>query len=77
MQCIVPYPPGGPTDLVGRLVAQRALRELGQPLVIENKPGASGMIGSAEVARAPPDGQVFLVNGDVIIPHINGNMHAA
>lgn len=76
VRCIVPYPPGGPTDLVGRVVAQRAQQELGQPLVIENKPGASGTIGSAEVARAAPDGQVLLVNASahVIIPHINRNM---
>ncbi len=76
VRCIVPYPPGGPTDLVGRVAAQRAQRELGQPLVIENKPGASGTIGSAEVARAAPDGQVFLVNASahVIIPHINRSL---
>jgi tripartite-type tricarboxylate transporter receptor subunit TctC len=76
VRCIVPYPPGGPTDLVGRVVAQRAQQELGQPLVIENKPGASGTIGSAEVARAAPDGSVFLVNASahVIIPHINRAM---
>lgn len=76
VRCIVPYPPGGPTDLVGRVVAMRAQQELGQPLVIENKPGASGTIGSAEVARAAPDGGVFLVNASahVIIPHINRSM---
>lgn len=76
VRCIVPYPPGGPTDLVGRVVAQRAQRELGQPLVIENKAGASGTIGSAEVARAVPDGQVLLVNASahVIIPHLNRNL---
>ena len=57
VRCIVPYPPGGPTDLVGRVVAQRAQQELGQPLVIENRPGASGTIGSAEVrARLAPLG---------------------
>jgi tripartite-type tricarboxylate transporter receptor subunit TctC len=76
VRCIVPYPPGGPTDLVGRVVAMRAQQELGQPLVIENKPGASGTIGSAEVARAAPDGQVLLVNASahVIIPHINRSL---
>jgi tripartite-type tricarboxylate transporter receptor subunit TctC len=76
VRCIVPYPPGGPTDLVGRVVAQRAQRELGQPLVIENKAGASGTIGAAEVARAAPDGHVLLINASahVIIPHINRNL---
>lgn len=76
VRCIVPYPPGGPTDLLGRVVTQRAQQELAQPLVIENRPGASGTIGAAEVARAAPDGSVFLVNASahVIIPHINRNL---
>jgi len=76
VRCIVPYPPGGPTDLLGRVVTQRAQQELAQPLVIENRPGASGTIGAAEVARAAPDGSVFLVNtsAHVIIPHINRNL---
>lgn len=73
VRVVIPYPPGGPTDLIGRVVAQRAQRELGQPLVIENKPGASGTIGAAEVSRTAPDGQVFLMNASihVIIPHLN------
>ncbi|NMJ43810.1 tripartite tricarboxylate transporter substrate binding protein [Roseomonas sp. JC162] len=76
VRCIIPYPPGGPTDLVGRVIAQRAQQELGQPLVPENKPGASGTIGAAEVARATPDGQIFLMNASihVIIPHLNRNL---
>lgn len=76
VRVVLPYPPGGPTDLIGRVVAQRAQQELGQPLVIENKPGASGTIGAAEVSRAAPDGQVFLMNASihVIIPHLNPNM---
>ncbi len=76
VRVVIPYPPGGPTDLIGRVVAQRAQQELGQPLVIENKPGASGTIGAAEVSRAAPDGQVFLMNASihVIIPHLNRNM---
>jgi tripartite-type tricarboxylate transporter receptor subunit TctC len=76
VRCIIPYPPGGPTDLVGRVIAQRAQQDLGQPLVPENKPGASGTIGAAEVARAAPDGQVFLMNASihVIIPHLNRNL---
>jgi len=76
VRVVIPYPPGGPTDLIGRVVAQRAQRELGQPLVIENKPGASGTIGAAEVARAAPDGQTFLMNASihVIIPHLNRSL---
>ncbi|MBR0667144.1 tripartite tricarboxylate transporter substrate binding protein [Roseomonas hellenica] len=73
---VVPYPPGGPTDILGRVVAQRLAVDLRQPMVIDNKPGASGVIGSAEVARAAPDGTTFLINASihVIIPHLNRNM---
>jgi putative tricarboxylic transport membrane protein len=53
---IVPYPPGGRTDLVGRASAQYLKGELGQPVVVVNKPGASGVLGAKEVASAAPDG---------------------
>jgi tripartite-type tricarboxylate transporter receptor subunit TctC len=73
---VVPYPPGGPTDILGRVVAQRLALDLGQPMVVENRPGASGVIGSEAVARAAPDGQAFLMNASihVIIPHLNRAM---
>ncbi|HZT27864.1 MAG TPA: tripartite tricarboxylate transporter substrate-binding protein [Pseudolabrys sp.] len=53
---IVPYPPGGRTDLCGRAVAQYLKQELGQPVVVVNKPGAGGVLGAKEVAAADPDG---------------------
>jgi tripartite-type tricarboxylate transporter receptor subunit TctC len=53
---IVPYPPGGPTDAIGRVLAERMGRTLGQPIVIENVSGADGSIGIGRVARAKPDG---------------------
>ena len=56
IKIIVPYSPGGTTDLLARLVAQKMSERLGQPVVIDNKPGANGMIGSDMVAKAPPDG---------------------
>ena len=54
VRCIVPYPPGGPTDLVGRVVAMRAQQELGQPLVIENRAGRVGhdRVGGGGARRA-------------------------
>jgi tripartite-type tricarboxylate transporter receptor subunit TctC len=58
---IVPFPPGGNTDALARLVAQRLTTVLGQPVVVENKPGAGSMLGSQVVARATPDGHTFLV----------------
>lgn len=56
---IVPYPPGGRTDLTARVVAQYLKDELGQPVVVVNKPGASGVLGAKEVARAAPDGHTL------------------
>lgn len=73
---VVPYPPGGPTDILGRVVAARLAVELGQPMVVENRAGASGVIGSEVVARAAPDGTSFLMNASIhlIIPHLNRTM---
>jgi tripartite-type tricarboxylate transporter receptor subunit TctC len=58
---IVPFPPGGLADLVGRPVAEAMARELGQPVVIENKGGAGGGIGMAQAAKAAPDGYTILM----------------
>lgn len=62
IRMVVPYTPGGSIDTVGRLVAEELQKQLGQPVVVDNKPGASGMIGSHEVARAPADGHTLLFN---------------
>jgi tripartite-type tricarboxylate transporter receptor subunit TctC len=69
---ILPYPPGGPTDIMGRVVAQALTRDLPQPVVVENRAGAAGAIGTEAVARAAPDGSTFLVNASahVIVPHM-------
>jgi len=58
---IVPFPPGGVADTVARPMAEALSRELGQPVVIENKPGAGGGIGMAQVAKAKPDGYTVLM----------------
>ncbi|KQT09702.1 Bug family tripartite tricarboxylate transporter substrate binding protein [Ramlibacter sp. Leaf400] len=58
---VVPYPAGGGTDYVARLIGERLSRSLGQPVVVDNKSGAAGGIGVAEVAKAEPDGHTVLV----------------
>jgi tripartite-type tricarboxylate transporter receptor subunit TctC len=57
---IVAYPPGGSTDLLARLLAQKMAPALGQPIIIDNKPGATGQIGTAQAAKSEPDGYTLL-----------------
>src|SRR5207247_4727010 len=57
---IVPFPPGGPTDIVGRLVGQKLSEGIGQPVVVENRPGAGGTVGSTAAAKSAPDGYTLL-----------------
>ena len=56
LKIVVPYSPGGTTDLLARLVGQKLSERFGQPVIVDNKPGANGMIGSDFVAKSPPDG---------------------
>jgi len=57
---IIPFAPGGPTDVVVRLIGPKLGERVGQPVIIENRPGASANIGTALVAKAPPDGHTLL-----------------
>jgi tripartite-type tricarboxylate transporter receptor subunit TctC len=61
LRLIVPFPPGGSTDIVGRIVAQRLSEKLGQQIIVDNRGGAGGTIGTEAAAKAPPDGYTLAV----------------
>ncbi|MGO4331028.1 tripartite tricarboxylate transporter substrate binding protein [Cupriavidus sp. 2TAF22] len=61
LRMVVPYPAGGGTDTVARMIGQRLTEAWGQPVVVDNKPGASGMLGNDIVAKAAPDGYTVLL----------------
>ena len=64
---VLPFPPGGPSDIVMRLAAEKMQVALKQPIVIDNRPGAGGNLGAAEVARAAPDGYTWLWGTDTLV----------
>ena len=73
IRVVLPFPPGGPSDIVMRLAAEKMQVSLKQTIVIDNKPGAGGNLGSAEVARAAPDGYTWLWGTDTLVtvnPHV-------
>src|SRR5687768_1416593 len=67
VRMIIGFPPGGTTDVIGRLLAQELTESLGRAVVIENRPGASGTIGTGVVAKANPDGHTL-----VLVPSTHG-----
>ena len=76
IKIIVPAAAGGPTDFPARLAAQILTPKLGQPVVVENRPGAGGAIGAREVAKAPPDGYTLLMGNTstlAVIPAVSAS----
>lgn len=67
VRVIIPFPPGGTLDTVGRQLAQKLGDQLGQPFVVENRPGGNGSIGADVVARAPADGYTLLFNASTFV----------
>lgn len=67
IRVIVPYPAGGGTDIIARLIGTQLSQRLGQPVVVENKPGASGILGNDTVAKAPGDGYTILMGITAVV----------
>ncbi len=74
LRIIVPFSAGGNTDILARLIGQELTRSLGQPVVVENKPGAAGNIGADYVAKSPPDGYTYVM-GTVGTHAINASLY--
>ena len=77
IRLVVPFPAGGATDLLARAIAQGIGNGFGQPIVVDNRPGAGGTLGSSEVTKAAPDGHTLLMatsSTHSIAPHLNPNL---
>jgi tripartite-type tricarboxylate transporter receptor subunit TctC len=76
IRMIVPYAPGGATDVLARPIAQRLSEQLGQPVIVENRPGANATIGADHVAKSPPDGYAFFLGSIVhyMVPFFSKNV---
>src|SRR3712207_129439 len=72
VRVVIPWPPGGSNDIVGRVIAQKLSESLGQQFIVDNRAGAAGTIGADLVAKGPPDGYTFMVHSatHVANPHL-------
>jgi tripartite-type tricarboxylate transporter receptor subunit TctC len=75
VKLVIPFPPGGPLDIIGRLIAQKASEDWGQSVVVDNRPGAGGNIGADLVAKAPADGYTILM-GALSTHAVNPSLYA-
>lgn len=76
VRLLVPFPPGGPTDVIARILAQGLDAKWGPPVIVENRPGAGTLIATQQIAKAPPDGHLFgmVISAYTINPAIRSNM---
>jgi tripartite-type tricarboxylate transporter receptor subunit TctC len=77
IRIVIPFPPGNTTDIMTRLIGPKMSERLGQPIVVENRPGASGMLGLDFVAKATPDGYILAAGQGgnmVVLPHTSKNI---
>ncbi|HEV7800483.1 MAG TPA: tripartite tricarboxylate transporter substrate-binding protein, partial [Burkholderiales bacterium] len=72
IRLILPFPPGGPTDIVGRLTGQKLAEQVGQSVIPDSRPGASGNVGLELASKSPPDGYTIVLSSPVISlsPHL-------
>src|SRR4029078_8274409 len=73
VRCRIPFPPGGGTDIVGRILAQRLTKALGQPFIVDNRAGAGGTSSTDMVAKAPRDGYTLLASN--ISVEVNASLY--
>ena len=64
VRIVVPFPPGNGADVISRLIGERIAPALGQPVIVENRPGAGSMVGTTFVAKSAPDGYTLLAGGN-------------
>ena len=69
IKIVVPYTAGGNVDITARVISKKLSEQLGQQVIVENRPGASTIIGSQSVAKSPPDGYTLLVTGTITSAH--------
>jgi tripartite-type tricarboxylate transporter receptor subunit TctC len=76
VRIVIPWPPGGSNDVVGRIVAQKLSETMGQQFIVDNRGGASGVIGAESVAKSPPDGYTLMIHSATHVsnPHLYGKV---
>src|SRR6188768_2223004 len=77
VRMILPFPPGGPSDILGRAMSQKLTEQMGQQVIADNRPGAGGNLGLELTAKAPPDGYTMVLSSPLIAlsPHLYSKLN--